>query len=269
MSSRSNFVPSSTTLVDLGPGPGTFVYRTWELTGSNGETVSLGVDEVIDTIHHLRAAREKQAVAELKKTTAAKELIDLAQRIRAESEGQATTEKPMPTPAAEKEILDAVQRIREERAKPTITQTLTADATDAAWRTAASQIVKLVRDPLAALLCRHLGTDDPAMRARVAAFLQTELGTAILASLLSLALAALPAPAGSQAERVNGRIARELRVKAMADAGDVIAELLMGPLRDVMSLYLSGVPEMSAPAALPEATRASVATVVSDEAKVG
>jgi hypothetical protein len=38
------------------------------------------------------------------------------------------------------------------------------------------------------------------------------------------------------------RLARELRVRAMADAGDVVAELLMGPLRQVVSLYLQGVP---------------------------
>jgi len=126
----------------------------------------------------------------------------------------------------------------------TIVKTLQADATDAAWRTAGSQFVKLTREPLVALLSRHLGPEDPAFRARVATFLETEIGTALLASLLSAGLAAMPAVAGE----VPQRLSRELRVRAMADAGDVVAEVLMGPLRQVMVLYLRDMPEAAAAA---------------------
>jgi hypothetical protein len=122
--------------------------------------------------------------------------------------------------------------------KPSLVKTLQADATDAAWRTAGSQFVKLSREPLVGLLARHLGPDDDAFRARVAAFLETEIGTALLASMLSAGLAAMPAVAGD----VPQRLARELRVRAMADAGDVVAEVLMGPLRQVMALYLRDMP---------------------------
>jgi hypothetical protein len=108
------------------------------------------------------------------------------------------------------------------------------EATDAAWRTAGSQFVKLTREPLVGLLTRHLSPDDDAFRARAAAFLETELGGAILASVLSAALSALPATAGE----VPQKLARELRVRAMSDTGDVLADLLMGPLRQVIALYL-------------------------------
>lgn len=131
-----------------------------------------------------------------------------------------------------------------------ILDALKVDATDAAWRTAGSQFVKLARDPLCALIARHLAPEDESLRNKIAAFLQTEVGTAILASMLSLGLSAVPA--AGQTGAVTERLGRELRVRAMADAGDLVAEIVMGPLRQVMSLYLqdpTGAPIAAAPAA--------------------
>ena len=115
-----------------------------------------------------------------------------------------------------------------------LTQTIKLDASEAAWRTAGSQFVKLAREPLVGLLTRHLAPNDEAFRARLAAFLETELGTALLASMLSATLSAMPQTTGE----VPQKLARELRVRAMADAGDVMADVLLGPLRQVMALYL-------------------------------
>jgi hypothetical protein len=123
--------------------------------------------------------------------------------------------------------------------------TLENDAQDAAWRLAGSQFVKLMRDPLVGLLSRHLAPGDESMRARIAAFLDTEIGTAMLSALLSASLSALPRAAGPTPDR----LARELRVRAMTDAGDVVADLVMGPLRQVMALYLQD-PGIAAPSAL-------------------
>jgi len=115
-----------------------------------------------------------------------------------------------------------------------LTQTIKLDASEAAWRTAGSQFVKLAREPLVGLLTRHLAPNDDAFRARLAAFLETELGTALLASMLSATLSALPQTTGE----VPQKLARELRVKAMATAGDELASVLSGPLLQVMRLYL-------------------------------
>lgn len=131
------------------------------------------------------------------------------------------------------------------------------EATDAAWRTAGSQFVKLTREPLVGLLTRHLAPGDDAFRARAAVFLETELGGAILASLLSAALSTLPSTAGE----VPQKLARELRVRAMSETGDVLADLLMGPLRQVIALYLqdpSAVTENPAMAALPQGQGATL-----------
>jgi hypothetical protein len=129
--------------------------------------------------------------------------------------------------------------------KQPLLKTLEADATDAAWRTAGSQFIKLTREPLVALLSRHLAPEDASLRARLAAFLETEIGTALLASVLSLGLSALPRGAGDVPER----LARELRVRALADVGDLVAEVLMGPLRQVVATYLQGTEMLTAAAA--------------------
>ena len=143
---------------------------------------------------------------------------------------------PMTTPAAPSPL--------------TIAQTLEVDAIASAWRLAGSQFVKLAKEPLVALLSRHLGPDDDSMRARIAAFLDTELGTALLAGVLSAGLTAMPTPPGSGAASINGQLARELRVRSMAATGDLIADVLMGPLRQVAVMYLSGAP--SGPMGLPD-----------------
>lgn len=111
------------------------------------------------------------------------------------------------------------------------------DAEQAAWRTAGAQFVKLTRDPMVAMLCRHISPNDESIRVKLAAFLETEVGGAMLSAFLSLALSALPKVGGD----VPAKLARELRVRAMSDVGDVLADLLMGPLREVMVTYLSGV----------------------------
>ena len=115
---------------------------------------------------------------------------------------------------------------------------LTPDATDAAWRIAGNQFIKLTREPLVAALSRSLGPGDEALRGRIAAFLETEIGTAMLTALLSVGLSALPAlplPGGAQ---VVPRLAQELRVKSMADAGRIVADLVMGPLRETLAMFI-------------------------------
>jgi hypothetical protein len=122
----------------------------------------------------------------------------------------------------------------------------TSEATDAARRLAAKQFIKLTREPVVALLAGHLDKDDPSMRAKVAAFLDSELGEGIIAMLLSLGVAVIPF------EHPEVKIlASQLRIKAMTDVGDVAADLIMAPLRQVISELIKG----AALPALPVATQ--------------
>lgn len=135
-----------------------------------------------------------------------------------------------------------------------IVKTLKTDGEDALWRLAGSQFVKTTRAPLVGLLTRHLAPDgDDALCARIAAFLETELGGAMLSALLSVGLSSLPATVGTE---VPQRLAREFRVRAMAGGAEAVAEVLMAPLREVMTTYLKDVAPMlpTAPPTLGEGT---------------
>lgn len=145
-------------------------------------------------------------------------------------------ETPMPTETSKAPTLTPQSIL--ERSK--------AEAGEAAWRTAGNQLVKLTRDPLAGLLSRHLGPDDESLRKKIADFLTTEAGTALLSGVLSLGLSTLP-----NHPHAN-RLSRELRVKALADIGDVVADVLMGPLRQVMAFYLQDMPQVPEAAEPPQ-----------------
>lgn len=186
-----------------------------------------------------------------------------------------TTTATGPTPAAPAvPSPKTTERTMDDKKTNPMLKSLEVDATDAAWRLAGSQFVKLARDPVVALLSRHLGPDDPSLRARIAAFLDTELGASIMSGILSVGLSAMPLPAND----VSHRLSRELRVRAMAGAGDVIADVLMGPLRQVAVTYLQAAPkvdeEVSAPkdpAGLPgsvflDALKTAAATTAVDSA---
>jgi hypothetical protein len=113
---------------------------------------------------------------------------------------------------------------------------LEGDAKASAYRLAGRQFVKMTREPLVTFLAKNLGPDDPSMRGRIASFLDTELGEAIVSAMLSMGLSMMPKTAGD----VPSALAQELRIKAMTDVGDVLADLLMGPLREIICLFLQG-----------------------------
>ncbi|MDO9015362.1 MAG: hypothetical protein Q7V43_00540 [Myxococcales bacterium] len=165
-----------------------------------------------------------------------------------------TTTTTGPAPEAAAVPSPKTERTMDEKKITPVLKSLEVDATDAAWRLAGSQFVKLAREPIVALLSRHLGPDDPSLRGRIAAFLDTEIGASLLSGVLSLGLSAMPLPAGD----VSHKLARELRIRAMAGTSDVVADVLMGPLRQVAVTYLQGAgkaPEAEAvarePAGLP------------------
>jgi hypothetical protein len=149
-------------------------------------------------------------------------------------------EAPVPVPAKKEAKVDDK--------KKELLKLLEGDATDAGWRLAGKQFLKTTREPIVAFLSKQLGDDD-SIRVKVAAFLETDLGEALLASMLSMGLSVLPETTGD----IPKRLARELRVHAMTDVGDVVADLLMGPLRQVAVMYLQNVPATtrSEPASLP------------------
>jgi len=122
----------------------------------------------------------------------------------------------------------------------TIVQAAKTEAQEAAMRTAVSQLVKLSGDAISASLHRHLDPGDPSMRVKIAEFMKTPMGNAMLRAFIGGALTAVPLPLPEKHKSVAASIARELRVSAMSVASDELVDVVMGPLRDVMSFYLQG-----------------------------
>lgn len=118
---------------------------------------------------------------------------------------------------------------------------LKSEAVEAGIRTSVTQVVKLLHEPLVALITAKLavpGENPEAFAKRVAEFLKDDVGRAMVSGLLGLAFQNLP-PAALASLGISGdmseRISRELRVNAMALVGGQVADLLMDPLRNVAS----------------------------------
>ena len=133
-------------------------------------------------------------------------------------------------------------------------QTITLELGDAGWRIAGKQTTLLFRDAVVALLKRTLDpTDqDASMTSRLVGFFESDLGMALLQGALGTALATvpeLPNPAAKPYTDVAARLGKECRTEAIALAGNTLVELVMGPLRQVVSGMVQG---QQAPAFLPQ-----------------
>jgi len=110
------------------------------------------------------------------------------------------------------------------------------DTLEASMRMMSSQLVKLTREPLVALLTRNLGLEDnESSRAKVAMFLKSPLGDAMVSGMLSMGVASLPVK-----NDIKQLVSRELRLRAMGTAMDEAVDLIMEPFRTVTGQLLSG-----------------------------
>ncbi len=142
-----------------------------------------------------------------------------------------TQESTMTTPKDETNTKSTLAKVGDE---------LKSNATDAAWRTAGKQVTLLSADSIAALLSRQIDPKDKKLKAKLETFLATPLGQALLAGGMSLALEAAP----QMGKIPTKRLARELRVQAMAEGGNLLAEAVMAPVRQLLTAgILAGLPE--------------------------
>lgn len=203
------------------------------------EDVTRG-DASEDARVHERRARDDDRAATVAQTRA---IVDMLAALR---DGQTQQAAVLQAQATQIELLTrlATPAPAPPAPEPSFWNELTDDARASGWRVAGTQFLLLARDPLVGLLQRRLAPDDPAFRARAAAFLGSEIGTALLALLLSTALLALPDLGGTPK-----RLARELRVRGMADGSNLLVELFAAPLRVVIAEHLRGDPPAASPAA--------------------
>jgi len=105
------------------------------------------------------------------------------------------------------------------------------DAKEAARRTAANQLLKTVKTPLIKALSAKFGNE-----AMVAAFLETPIGEAVLGMTLAVALGLVPVE-GAKTSAVHA-LAEEVRIQSATKVTDLLADVLLDPLRNVLSSYL-------------------------------
>lgn len=115
-----------------------------------------------------------------------------------------------------------------------VVNTAKADASKSGVRIARKQLLKLMRDPLVAYLAGNLGDGSESARKKAADFLSSELGEALMSGLVGVGLSTIPDSMGGQYKVM---LAEELRVHGMTEVGDQVADLLMGPLRQVLSMF--------------------------------
>jgi hypothetical protein len=111
------------------------------------------------------------------------------------------------------------------------------EAVDAATRTGVRQLRKLTQEPFTAMLARGLGDDSPEFRAKVARFLNTDVGKAMFAGTMAFGLDTLPLP--DSLKTAVPILTRELRVQALTDAGDTVADAIMAPMRQLLVTALA------------------------------
>lgn len=108
----------------------------------------------------------------------------------------------------------------------TVKSTLVLDAKEASYRVATDQLLKLVKEPLIASLMQNLQSSDPSLKMKLATFLNTDLGEAILSSILSVLVGNFPA----LNENLKENLSSELRISAMTKVGNMAANILTDPL---------------------------------------
>lgn len=114
------------------------------------------------------------------------------------------------------------------------------EGADAIWRSVADQYKETVKVPFLAALYRNLniggnGTMDKVIRAKVAKFLETDLGDSLFMYVLSFSTQFI-----TYQKTMAQRLARELRVAAQAKIFSKVMTAFFGPMRAALDEVIRG-----------------------------
>lgn len=114
---------------------------------------------------------------------------------------------------------------------------LKGEGKDAAWQVAANQTVKAATKTLGSVMKRKKMAKTKI--AAVTKALDTDIGKAFFSFALGAAISASPLAEGTKMKR----LARELRVKAMREGGDMIADIATDPTIELIQSIVSDLPD--------------------------
>lgn len=115
---------------------------------------------------------------------------------------------------------------------------LKGEGKDAAWQVAANQTVKAAANTVTSVMKRKKMSRTKV--AQVASLLETDIGKALFSFGLGAAISASPLGDGAKMKR----LARELRVKAMREGGDMIADIASDPAIELIQSIVSDLPDV-------------------------
>lgn len=150
-----------------------------------------------------------------------------------------TSTNPQPKNAEKKKEITEMATVTGSTNRDLVS-TFKADATEAAWRSAASTAVDLVRKPLAAGLEARLDSDTAKAASK---FLNTPEGEAFLAVLLGSAPLFVD---GLNKDPRVVKLAGEMRVQGISVVTDRVLKDLAGPIVEAFTKAVAGLPELPA-----------------------
>ncbi len=189
---------------------------------------------------------------------------------------------PTPTPPLHAEGRNAPSKTEKVAMNPPnkpnedkMTDKLAGEASEAAWLIFTAKSVEMTQQSLAAFLQRNLADEDPSMRAKIGALMETKLGEVLTALVLS-GLATAVGATGVNKVGINPakmeKFASRLRVHAMASGGKTLLDELVEPFMGQITELIRALPdveEQEPPRLIEPGARVGVNTVERETAKVG
>lgn len=117
-------------------------------------------------------------------------------------------------------------------------------ASEGSVRIVAKQIVVRTRPIIVDLLTKQFGKKDKSFGAKLTMMLESPLGTAFHAMILSFLINAMPQKLRDKVPFVE-RVVEELRISSVADAGNMVADMVLGPLMELASMYFQNADEIT------------------------
>lgn len=119
-------------------------------------------------------------------------------------------------------------------------EAVVSEASDAVWRVAADQYLETAKTPVMAAFYSGIGLEGKnkssgLAREYIGKFLESDLGDALFTYALSFSTEFLP-----YQKPIAKRVARELRIKALALLGNKVVNTFMNPMRNALDVSIRG-----------------------------
>jgi len=162
---------------------------------------------------------------------------ELLKEKRSSGKDKTKTDPVEPIPEPEERENTVSEKTMTQRAIDTVKD----DLGEVAYRVSASQLTKMVQEPIVMALMQGMNLqDNESTRKKIGEFLKTDLGKAAVALFLSLGVQAAPLPQAQKA--IAKKLSKELRIQAETNAGEVVGDMVTMPFKMLLANKLENLP---------------------------